>query len=178
MRISRAILIFALFSPILPLGACSADNTADNNSSIANAISNKDSNLEVVVQDDVEELGKIIKLSVEPQETTYVENVLNDINSRRPAPDGKKLVAVLKFTNANAAQLVAQVEKYKPAVPADIDAEMWFPPELIAKSQETGDEYLKGTAYAADGFLQPPYLNGRLTRIDNTNYFVLELSAF
>jgi hypothetical protein len=37
---------------------------------------------------------------------------------------------------------------------------------------------LKGAAYAANDFLQSPYNNGKLTRINDTNYFVLELFSF
>ncbi|MDQ3042529.1 MAG: hypothetical protein M3R11_09180, partial [Acidobacteriota bacterium] len=71
--------------------------------------------------------------------------------------------------------IVASAERYKTPAPADIDAEDWFPPELVAKSQESGDASLKGIGYAANDFLQPPYSNGRLTRINDTDYFVLEL---
>lgn len=177
MQIPRAVLIFLFFSTMLPFGACAGDDARNSNVSNSNAVANGSAPVEIVPQDDVEELGKIVKLPVVPEEATYIENVLNDKNAapRRAAPDERKLVAVLKFTAGNADQLAAQSER--PA-PADVDAEMWFPPELIAKSQETGDEYLKGTAYAANSFMQPPYINGRLTRINDTDYFVLELASF
>ena len=116
----------------------------------------------------MENLAKIIKLPFAPEEATFTETGSKD----------KKLVAVLKFSAADAAVITANAEKYKPPVASDIDAEMWFPPELIAKSQESGDEVLKGNEYAANDFLQPPYINGKLTRIGDTNYFVLELTAF
>jgi len=176
MKISRAILISVFILPIILLGgACSGNDSKNSNSAGSNAVLSNNSRVEIVPQDDIGELGKIVKLPIVPEETTYIENVLNDANS---ASDKRKLVAVLRFTNENAAQMVVQTGKYQPAALADVDAEMWFPPELIAKSQETGDEYLKGTVYAADGFLQPPYTNGRMTRINDTNYFVLELSTF
>lgn len=175
MPIARQILIAAFFLPVLLFGACSGNEPGNINGSTSNQTSNNNSSVEIVPQDDVEELGKIIKLPLLPEDATYIENVLNNAGG---APEVKKLVAVLKFSSENAEQIAVQSEKYKSAVPADVDAEMWFPPELIAKSQETGDEFLKGTAYAAADFLQSPYLDGRLTRINETNYFVLELTTF
>ncbi len=81
------------------------------------------------------------------------------------------------FNAEDAGQIVSQAEKYQPAAAAQIDAENWFPAELIAQSQLSGDETLKGTSYAAGDFLQPPFNTGRITRIDNTDYFVLEANS-
>jgi len=171
MRISQAKLILSLALSIFLLNACAGNKTANTNS-FAQGV---DSNIQVGAKDDIEELGKIIKLPFLPEEATYSEINLNDGSS---ATNQKKLVAVLKFSAVNVNQIVAQAEKYNPPAPADIDAENWFPPELVAKSQETGDEFLKGAAYAANDFLQSPYINGRLTRINDTNYFVLELFSY
>ncbi|HEX8638579.1 MAG TPA: hypothetical protein VF692_10990, partial [Pyrinomonadaceae bacterium] len=92
-------------------------------------------------------------------------------------PTGKKMTAVLKFTAEDAARIVAQAETYRPATPAQIETESWFPAELIAQSELSGDETLKGNAYAANDFLQPPYSDGKLTRLENSSYFILELFA-
>ena len=170
MKISQAKLILSLALSIFLLNACAGNKTANTNSFAPTA----DSKTGVVANDDIGELGKIIKLPVVPEEATYSEINLNNENS---ATNKKKLVAVLKFSVEDANQIVAQAEKYNPPVPADIDAENWFPPELVAKSQETGDDFLKGVAYAANDFLQTPFINGKLTRINETNYFVLELSS-
>ena len=35
---------------------------------------------------------------------------------------------------------------------------------------------LAGQSYAANAFYQEPYTDGRITHIENTDYFVLELS--
>ena len=170
MKISQAKLIFSLALSIFSLNAC-AGNKIENTNSFAQGV---DSSIEVV-KDDIEELGKIIQLPFVPEETTYREI---NLNNKNPAPNKKKLVAVLKFSVENANQIVAQAGKYNPPAPADIDAENWFPPELVAKSQETGDDFLKGVEYAANDFLQTPFVNGKLTRINETNYFVLELFSF
>ena len=167
MRISPAKSILGFLLTIIFLNACSPNKTGNSNIVKTNSNQTANSNSEIVVQDDVENLAKIIKLPFTPEEATFSETNQN----------GKKLVAVLKFASADAASIVAAAEKYQSPAPSDIDAEMWFPPELIAKSQESGDEVLKGNKYAANDFLQAPYLNGKLTRISDTNYFVLELTA-
>lgn len=123
------------------------------------------------VNDDVEELGKIVKLPLAPEEATWREEDLN-------VPVRKKLTAVLKFNDQDAAKIVAQTDNNKTAKASEIEAEDWFPAELVAQSQLSGDETLKGSTFAADDFFQPPYNKGNITRINNTNYFVLELTTF
>jgi hypothetical protein len=83
----------------------------------------------------------------------------------------------MKFTEQDAGNLIAQVEKHRPAEAVEVDTEQWFPAELIAQSQLSGNETLKGNAYAPTDFIQLPYKNGRLIKIENSNYFVLELST-
>lgn len=171
MRICRHAKFFSLFLTFFWLTACAGNETANLNSTNA-ATAAQNSNAETTARDDVEELGKLIKLPFAPEETTYKENAAIDRE-----PGKKKLTAVLLFSADAADQIVANAEKYHAPAPLDVDAESWFPPELVAKSQETGDESLKGISFSAQDFVQPPYANGRLTRITGTNYFVLELSA-
>ncbi len=180
MQNSRATLILGLFGLMFLLGACAGNKAADSNSLNANAVVSAATNAEIVPQDNIEELAKIIKLNLPPEEATYYEINPNTKNSEPnvPAPNERKIVAVLRFSTENAAQIVAAAEKYKPAAPSDTDAENWFPVELIAQSQLTGDESLKGLTYAANDFFQMPYNNGKLTRINNTDYFILELTTF
>lgn len=157
---------------VLLLNACTGTETTNDNSNTSGANQTGNSNSAVNAQDDIEELSKIIKLPVPPVEATYSE-----VNASNGAPNKKRFVAILKFSTADANQIATGAEKYKPPSPADVDAEDWFPPELVAKSQETGDTSLKGIDYAATDFLQPPYTGGRLTRINDTDFFVLELTS-
>ncbi len=99
-------------------------------------------------------------------ETGTLKKVLDKSPERKKSFEGISLEPVER-----------QAGTYKPAAEADIDAETWFPAELIAQSQLSGDESLKGTAFAADDFLHEPYNQGKITRINDTNYFVLELTA-
>ena len=176
MPVSQAKLFFVFLSAILLLNACSGNEAANVNSVSPNSNSNAAA---IVPLDDVEELGKIVKLSYAPQEATFYEFDLSaDANSRPSVANAKRLVAVLQFSAENANRLAADAAKNVAPAPLDVDAENWFPPELIAKSQETGDGSLKGVSYPAADFVQPPYINGRLTRINDTNYYVLEMLTF
>lgn len=154
------------FLGVFLLAACSKIENANRTESSQT----NQSNDAQAIKDDVEELGKIVKLPLEPEEATYREE-------NQSAPNEKKLTAVLKFSAADAAQIAVQAEKYKPAAAAEIEAEDWFPAELVAQSQLSGDETLKGFEFAANDFFQPPYENGKLTRVGETDFFVLELTA-
>ena len=172
-----AILILA----ILFSSACSNNNPTNEatdltakNSNQTNMANGSNSN---PAKDDIDELGKIIKLPLLPEEANYWEENLNESGVNQNSGVNKKIVAVLKLSPENAAQLVENIVKIKPPTDSDIDAESRFPAELIAQSQLSGDETLKGKSYAADDFLQPPYKSGKITRIENTDYFVLELTT-
>jgi len=176
MMVSQAKLFFLSLSAILLLNACSRNETANVNSSALNFNSNTAA---IIPRDDVEELGKIIKLPYAPEEATFYEFDLSaDANSRPSVPNAKRLVVVLQFSAAIANSVVADAGRRAAPAPLDVDAENWFPPELVAKSGEAGDETLKGVSYPATDFVQPPYTGGRLTRINDTNYFVLEMLTF
>ena len=181
MRISSTKLFPFLFLVISLFSGCGEDenNTGANTSATSDQsaiIKNDNANIS---KDDVEELAKIINLPLQPEEATWREDNLDkQSNNNLSVSKGKKLTVVLKFSAEDAQQVVEQVDKIKQSSASDVDAESWFPPELIAKSQESGDENLKGTSYAADNFLREPYKNGKITRIDDTDFFVLELTSF
>jgi len=168
---------FIIFTGLF-LSACKNESlTNDNLNSNQAAVANGEN--ANPAKDDIAELGKIIKLPLLPEEANYWEENLTESNStnQNPAPSGKKIVAVLKFSPENASQLVSSIEKIRPSADSEIDAENRFPAELIAQSQLSGDETLRGKSYAANDFLQTPYNDGKITRIENTDYFVLELTT-
>ena len=166
---------------ILFSSACSNDNPTGNNIDLSAKNSNQtaDANSENTnsSKDDIDELGKVIKLPLLPEEANYWEENLTDSAGNQNSALNKKIIAVLKFSPRDAAELVSHIEKIKLPVDSAIDSESRFPAELIAQSQLSGDETLKGKSYAADDFLQPPYRSGKITRIENTDYFVLELTT-
>jgi hypothetical protein len=156
---------------------CSSNGSNLSNTNSANKASNSANS--VALKDDIEELEMTIKLPFHPKEAVWREDNLGNKNTdnRVPAPSDKKLLAVLRFLKDDANKIVAQAEKQKPAAPEIISPEDWFPAELIAQSRTSGDGTLKGSSYAANDFLQMPYSDGKITRIEGTDYFVLELFA-
>lgn len=183
MKFTFVNLTAVLMLAILFSSACNDDNlTNDSTNSSAensNQATNANGENTNAAKDDIEELGKIIKLPLLPEEANYWEENLSvaDGNNQNSALNAKKLVAVLKFSPENAAQLISHIEKIRPPADSQIDAESRFPSELVAQSQLSGDETLRGKSYAAADFLQTPYKSGKITRVENTDYFVLELTT-
>lgn len=159
--------------------ACPSGDKANSSSNASNRAANAaNSGNSTSVKDDVDELEMIIKLPFHPEEAVWREEVLGKTGDNRvPAPTDKKLVAVLRFSKENSDKIAAQAQTFKPVLNETINTESWFPAELIAQSQTSGDETIKGKTYAANEFLNPPYSEGKITRIEGTEYFVLELFA-
>jgi hypothetical protein len=169
--------IYALLSLIL-LSGCVSNEITNRNTNSNQIISNANSqNEKKLANDNIEELETIIKIPFHPEEALWREEILGNPanNNRVPSANEKKLTAVLKFTAEEADKIVRQAEKIKTPQKAEMESESWFPPELIAKSQESGNETIKGISYPADDFFQSPYSDGKITRIEGTNFFVLEL---
>ena len=91
--------------------------------------------------------------------------------------DRKQIIAVLLFSTEDANKIVADAAPRQAPQNVKLSSENWFPAELIAQSEMSGDDSLDGIAYAADSFYQEPFTAGRLVRVEGTDYFVLELSA-
>ncbi len=169
--------LFILLSVVLLSGACDETANVNMNQAANNAnhtgISNNNAN---IAKDDVAELSGLINSPFEFDDSSVWREVnLGIPNDRVPGPTDRKLIAVLKFKPDEADEIVKRAETYKPAVSARLEAESWFPAELIAQSQASGDETIKGNSYAANDFVKAPYTGGKLTRIVNTDYFILEL---
>ncbi|HQU85602.1 MAG TPA: hypothetical protein PKY59_20880 [Pyrinomonadaceae bacterium] len=140
-------------------------NTA-NNSNITNI--NPANTNRISAKDDIEELETIIKIPFHPEEALWREENLGNQNA-------KKMTVVLKFLPEESAKIVAEAEPKKAVTQTILPVETWFPAELVASSQLSGDDTLKGNVYSAEQFFQPPYSDGRLIRMENSSYFILEL---
>ena len=165
---------------ILLINACSSSENANQISNQdSNQPSETNSNSVIAAKTDPAELSKIINLPIMPLEAEFREEPLSKQagSNRAPVPNDRKMIAVLLYSPEDTPQLIALIEKHKPAQAVELEVESWFPAELIAQSQTSGNETIKGNAYAANDFLQSPYLTGRITHISGTDYFVLELST-
>ena len=165
--------------------SCVSNNTANQNT-------NKESNTAQIAakqpsaaSDDAEELARTVKLPLTPEEVLWLPNTAikisgpatNALAANTAGQNDKHLVAVLKFSDADSAALVSQVEKIEAAKDVTIEPEDWFPAELIAESETTGDQSLKGKQYDARDFVQAPYTRGRLIKLEQAGYFVLEMTT-
>jgi hypothetical protein len=166
--------------------SCASNNTANQQNT------NKESNTAQIAEkapttasDDTEELARTIKLPITPEDVLWMPDAggkskstnalaANTANSQ----GGKRLVAVLKYSEADSAALTSQVEKIAAPTPAAIIPEEWFPEELIAQSETAGDQSLKGKQYDARDFVQAPYVKGRLIKLEQQGYFILELTTY
>ncbi|MEP7214095.1 MAG: hypothetical protein ABI791_13530 [Acidobacteriota bacterium] len=158
----RFSVFLALTFVVSTFAGCSGSantNTADNTAVVSADNANK-------ANTNVEELGVLINVPYESEEAFWKQDAAH-----------KKVIAVLRFPEGEANRLVDDAGKIAPPQEANITAESWFPPELIAQSGISGEDNLTGKAYAANSFFQDPYNSGRITRIENTDYFVLELTA-
>jgi len=132
-------------------GAASANTATDNANS---------------ARTNVEELSLLINIPYEAEDIVWKANA-----SR------KKLTAVFRFSPEDSDKLVAEAVTHGAPQNVATASATWYPAELIAQSDMSGDDSLHGIAYPADAFYQEPYTSGNIVRIEGTDYFILELSA-
>ena len=154
--------ILALFLIAVLLSACGG--RTDKNTNVN--VSNNSSEMVNTAKTNVEELGLLVSVPYEPEDIAWKEDTAN-----------KKVIAVLRFSPADANKIVTEAEKTGAPENLSVAVETWFPDELTAQSDMSGDSALKGVAYPANAFFQEPYTSGKIIRIEGGDYFVLELSA-
>ena len=155
-------LIIALSGVSIATASCSGGPA-----NIANNGTNASTSPSVArVNDNIEELGLLIKLPYSPEEAVWKETP--------GSGSSHKILAVLKFTPEDTRQLVAGAGAGR-AVSATV--EEWFPPELVAQSDTSGDNALQGTQYDASAFASEGFANGRLVYVNETDFFVLEMNS-
>lgn len=151
------------------LGACSGRSTNSANTANSNtAAANNSDPADESVKDNAEELATLARLPFEPEEVTWKETT---------AGDKRKLLAVIRFTPEDSKKIVENAAKIKAGEPVSIPSERWFPAELISQAEMSGDYQITATAYPADEFYQAPYSEGRLSRFQQSDFFILELTA-
>ena len=92
-------------------------------------------------------------------------------------PGQKRIVAVMRVDPADSAKIIADATSQGQPENVSVPSQKWFPAELVAQAEMSGDNTLRGQAYTANAFYQEPYTSGRITRIEGTDYFVLDLTA-
>lgn len=165
-------ILFALTAAIA-LAACGSGNSNNNSNNTQNnaAAANANTN---PIKDDPDELENLVRLPAHPEESVWRDDQLAD---KAPGQAHRKLVAVMRFSKADAVKVAGMIEKNGGGISEVINIESWFPAELVAQSQTSGDETLKGTSFPATEFSNPPFTDGKIMRVEGTEYFVLELFA-
>lgn len=130
-----------------------------------------DSEKENPASDSVDKLIEHVRLPEVPEEVVWRETVIDAAGQK------KKIVAVMRFEPQIRDAMMALLGPRKTAEQVDVETERWFPEELIAQAQLSGEEMLKGTSYSASDFFNVPYGFGRITKIEGSEYFVLELTT-
>lgn len=187
-RGSAVLVVLPLLMFLLVFTSCVSNNTANQNGNRNNSNTAAIADgAPINATDDLEELRKLIKLPFEPDEVLWL--VETDAENKlaaganatpNPVPDvsSKRLVVVLKFNEQNSAALIELVKRVGPGTNTSIEPESWFPPELVAEGETAGDHGLKGIQHSARDFYQAPYLVGKLVKIEQPGYFILEMTTF
>jgi len=171
---SNQIVALAIIFSIVPLAGCVGGEEAANNSAPVSPREVNEKNTPQV-NEKAEELGLLIKLPFVPVEVAWVEQPAVAEPGRSPGPNDKKLRAVILYEKEDADQLAAEAAKLGEPTAVEIDADTWFPAELLSQSELNEGQKIMGKAYSADMLFQAPYLAGTMVRIDETNYFVVEM---
>ena len=160
---SAAVLFLLLATQFLT--NCSSPAT---NANVTNgaATGNSSSTSKVVPKDNVEELGILVRLPFIPEEVAWEEDAAN-----------KSLIAVIRFSPEDASKMSAELAKLGAGTPETLSVEAWYPAELIAQGELSGESSIQGSSFPAETFLNPPYTKGKIARVDNTDYFILQISA-
>ncbi len=168
MLLPRGFLSFTVVATMICVAACGSTKTQSNARTNANASTNANSS---APKDNIEELESLIRIPFHPQDAVWKEDPEYGPEKKR------KLTIVLKFKSDEANKIIESLAKSGPGQRIEIESEDWFSPELVAKSQESGNETIKGLSYPAGDFAQSPFSEGRASRIEGTDFFIVELFA-
>ena len=164
MPLVRSVFVLTILLSVQVLLGCSSPSKNSNAANTAAANSASTSN--TGPKDNVEEFADLVRLPFTPEEIAWKE-----------AAGGKSVTAVVRFSPENAAKMASEVTKNGQPTNETLTVETWYPAELIAQSEMTGESTVKGQSYPAGPFLNPPYTKGKITRIENTDYFIIQISS-
>ena len=134
----------------------------------------------VEVKSDIEALGKLINLPVRPSEVKWTAETLDNSKGAVPGPTDYRLTALLKYDEKGVKELVERLAAETPEKSlGNTDVSQWFPEEVKGEEKTLdGRSFLEGAKYQPDSFFRAPYTGGKLIRVGETNYFVLNLFSF
>lgn len=163
MRIlSRSFFLITILGASLISGCSGGNSDGGNNSNTsANSVANTNK-----ANTNAEELGMLINFAWETEDLAWKKDEAK-----------KTLTAAFRLSPEDAKKLSEQLYAKGPGAPKEVTVEDWFPSELVAQGESAGGSSVPGTAFQAGDIYQAPYTQGTISRVDGTEYFVIELNA-
>jgi len=159
----RGALIPIIFTSIFfaGCGGGAGDGANNANSAVSTVASNTNK-----ANTNAEELGMLINFAWETEDLAWKKD------------DAKKmLTAAFRLSPEDAKKLSDQLAAKGQGAPKEVAVEDWFPAELIAQGESRGGSTVPATAYPANDLYQQPYTQGTISRVEGTDYFVIEMNA-
>jgi hypothetical protein len=164
---NRPTAIYAATLALLLLCCCGSapSNSSDQQSSnTANS-----ANTQTGPNDNVEELRSSMQVPFEPEEAVW--RITSDKAGR------KRLTAVLRLKPEDYKALSSRAATAGPGRQVEVSVEPWFPAELTAMSETTGENTVPATSYPANEFFQAPFNSGTVSLVTDTDYVIIELQS-
>ncbi len=162
MSFSTPIRLALLAVAVLIANGCSSRPASNVNINSAANLPSSNSN---PTNDNVDELRSLINLPFEPEEVVWRE---------QNASIGR-LLAVVRLSPEQFADLSKRLSSTAQGNQVQVTVERWFPAELIAMSETTGEKDLTAISYPATEFFQAPYTEGTVAVIPETDYVIVDL---
>ncbi len=142
-------------------GGNAGDGANNANSAVSSVASNSNK-----ANTNGEELGMLINFAWETEDLAWKKDEAR-----------KTLTAAFRLSPEDAKKFSDQLAAKGQGAPKEVSVEDWFPAELIAQGESRGGSSVPATAYPADDLYQPPYNQGTISRVEGTDYFVVEVHA-
>jgi hypothetical protein len=165
----KRLLFFVVALGSISTASCSLNRSSKDNpqpAGNANSITGNAINASKSPNDNIEDLRTHINVPLEPDEVSW--RIL--INKGT----GDRLIAVFRMTPADVAAFASKVGP-SGSKPADVAVEDWFPAELKAMADTTGQSTISGSALPANEFIRDPFTEGIVYVIPESDYLVVEL---
>jgi hypothetical protein len=159
MPLAKLARIFCVIAFTIIGSGCTNENR-NANTSLTDTASAAQAN---AARTNVEELSLLINVPYETEDIVW-KNVSEN-----------RVLAVMRFSAEDAGRVVTGSQAHGPAEKVSMAVETWFPDELIAQAEMSGDNALTGLSYPANDFFQQPFNAGRIARVEGGDYFVLEI---
>lgn len=166
MQFLRATAFLTILANFVLFSACGGPPDGQNSLSTNSGAVNSRTAATNKANTNVEELGMLINFQLESDDLAWKRDEKKNL-----------LTAVFRLSPEDSKKLTDQLTPRSPGAPKEVTVEEWFPAELVAQGESSGGSSVQATAYPADDFYQAPFTAGTISRVDGTDFFVIELSS-